>query len=361
MHEPLQAVHVAGYPGEIVPERSLRRVLVLYNTDYDAELIASVDVSAVRVSAQAVTEAALAAGYDTELLGVHGLDLGEVIAAVRARAPDLVFNLCESLAGDARNEMVMPAVLDMLRVPYTGSDALALGLCLHKDRCKEILSARGVPTPEHVVIRDQRELDAAALDALAYPYFVKLAHEDASIGIDASNRVRSRAELVARATELLATYRQPVLCERYIDGRELNVTLLGTGAQAQVLPLHEIDFSAMPAGRPRIVSYAAKWDESHIDYAGTRPVPLRDVPAALYQAIEDASRGAFAALGVRDYGRVDLRVDDRGVPWVIDVNPNCDVSPDAGVARAAASAGMSYPALVGRICELAWRRCRGGS
>jgi D-alanine-D-alanine ligase len=151
-------------------------------------------------------------------------------------------------------------------------------------------------------------------------------------------------------------YHQPVLVERYVEGREVNVTMLGWGQEIEVLPLHEIDFAAMPAGRPRIVSYAAKWDEDHVDYAGTKPVPLRGVSNAATAEIERISLAAWHALELRDYGRVDLRVDDGGVPWVIDVNPNPDISPGAGVARAAAAAGLAYPQMVGKIAELAMRR-----
>jgi D-alanine-D-alanine ligase len=123
-----------------------------------------------------------------------------------------------------------------------------------------------------------------------------------------------------------------------------------------VLPLHEIDFAAMPAGRPRIVSYAAKWDEKHVDYLGTKPVPLRDANPAFVARCEQAARAAWDAHGLRDYGRVDLRVDRDGMPWVIDVNPNPDISPGAGVARSAAVAGMTYTQLIERIATTAWRR-----
>jgi D-alanine-D-alanine ligase len=155
-------------------------------------------------------------------------------------------------------------------------------------------------------------------------------------------------------------WKQPVLAERYIEGREINVTLIGNGADLEVMPLHEIDFSAMPPERPRIVSYAAKWDEAHVDYAGTKPVPLVGATPALIAAIERTARAAWAAVGLRDYGRVDLRVDAAGTPWVIDVNPNCDISPDAGVCRAARVAGLDYPALIERIALTAWRRLRPG-
>src|SRR5262249_28081021 len=124
--------------------------------------------------------------------------------------------------------------------------------------------------------------------------------------------------------------------------------------------VHEIDFSAMPPERPRIVSYAAKWDEAHVDYAGTKPVPMR-APAELLAAIERTARAAWDAVGLRDYGRIDLRVDAAGTPWVIDVNPNCDLSPDAGAARAARAAGLEYPALVARIATSAWRRTRAAA
>jgi D-alanine-D-alanine ligase len=200
------------------------------------------------------------------------------------------------------------------------------------------------------------ELDDPALEHLDYPWFVKLVHEDASIGITEANVCANAAALRARARELMAEYKEPVLAERYIEGREINVTLFGSGKDAQVLPLHEIDFAAMPADRPRIVSYAAKWEEDHVDYAGTKPVPLREATPELVAEIERVSRAAWLAVGLRDYGRVDLRVDASGVAWVIDVNPNPDISPDAGVTRAAAAAGMNYPQMVSRIAELALQR-----
>jgi D-alanine-D-alanine ligase len=134
------------------------------------------------------------------------------------------------------------------------------------------------------------------------------------------------------------------------------VTLFGHGDTVDVLPLHEIDFAQMPANRPRIVSYAAKWDEKHVDYAGTKPVPLQGVTAAQIAEIERVARAAWRAVELRDSGRVDLRVDATGVPWVIDVNPNPAISPDAGVSRAAAAAGMSSPQMVSRIAQLALKR-----
>ncbi len=335
------------------------RIVVLYNTDYDAEQAANAgtpDATSVRASAKAIASALIESGYTVELTGVHGVEVYDVLARLHANKPDLLFNLCESMDGDPRNEPTFAGLLDLFGIRYTGADLLALATCLYKQRTKDVLIANHVSTPPYRVLATPADLDDPALDSLDYPWFVKLVHEDASIGITEANVCANASALRARARELIAEYKEPVLAERYIEGREINVTLFGSGKDAQVLPLHEIDFAAMPADRPRIVSYAAKWEEDHVDYAGTKPVPLRDATPELVAEIERVSRAAWLAVGLRDYGRVDLRVDASGVAWVIDVNPNPDISPDAGVTRAAAAAGMNYPQMVSRIAELALQR-----
>ena len=340
------------------PGRATRRVLVLYNQDYEvSDDLAGRDRSAIDKAAHQIHDAVAAYGFKAELRGVSGRDLPQVLAEILAHPPDLVFNLTESLAQDSRNEIVIPSVLDMCRVPYTGSGPLALSLCLHKPKAKDVLRARGVPTPASCTV--ERIKDIAGVD-LPFPLFVKLAREDASVGISGDNVVTDRRSMVRRAKALMEEYAQPVLIERYVEGRELNITLLGN-ARVVVLPVHEIDFSRMPPDRPRIVSYAAKWDESSPEYQGTVPVPVKDLTPPMRAAIDRAAVAAFRALEVRDYGRVDFRIADDGTPYVIDVNPNCDISPDAGVARAARAAGLTYQQLIGRICEIAWERYRNAN
>jgi D-alanine-D-alanine ligase len=334
-------------------------IVVLYNTDFEHIAGAGTDAIAVRASAEAVRDALRAAGHRAELMGMWGKDVPEVMTTLDKHRPDLVFNLCESLGGVARNEVAVPALLDLLGLAYTGGDAMALALALHKPRTKDVLIGRGVTTPPYRVIANAADLARVAAEAIDYPWFLKLANEDASVGITEANVVQDAAGLEARASALLKEFGEPLLLERYVPGREVNVTLLGSGAALTMLPLHEIDFAAMPAGRPHIVSYAAKWDEHHVDYAGTKPVPLRGADAGLAAAIEATARAAWDAIGLRDYGRVDLRIDAAGTPWVIDVNPNCDISPDAGVHRAAIAHGWDYPTLISRIAELAYERARG--
>lgn len=344
-----------------VPDRP-SRILILYNTDYDAELTAGAEasVSAVQASAQSIGNALVASGFQIEMAGLHGLEVFELVARLRQDPPDLVFNLCESMNGDPRNEPTMTGLLDLYKIPYTGNGTLALGSCLHKSRTKDILRGRGIPTPPHFMIHSAAQLadpsTIAMIDALDYPWFLKLAHEDASVGITWENEVHTPAALRARAGVMLEEFGQSVLAERFIAGREVNVTMIGNGEDLVVYPIHEIDFSKMPDGRPKIVSYAAKWEEGHIDYIGTNPVRLGEADAALIARAEAVARATWAALGLVDYGRVDLRIDGEGQPWVIDVNPNCDISPDAGAARASAAAGLSYPQLIERIALVAWRR-----
>lgn len=336
------------------------KITVLHNTDYDDELTGpGIDVSSVEISARAIAQALKQGGFNVELVGLAGREVFDVLAKLRGDKIDLVFNLCESMAGDPRNEPTFAGLLDLFEIPYTGADLPALAMCLHKRRSKDLMLGRGIPTPPHRYLANEAALDDTSLDALDYPWFLKLAHEDASVGITEANVVRTAAALRARAREMIAEFHQPLLAERYVEGREINVTLFGNGADLRVLPLHEIDFAKMPPDRPRIVSYAAKWEESHVDYAGTKPVLLRDATPALVAKCEAVSRDTWDAHGLRDYARVDLRVDREGNPWVIDVNPNPDISPDAGVARSAEVAGMDYVAMVRELAMIALKRVRG--
>jgi D-alanine-D-alanine ligase len=210
-----------------------------------------------------------------------------------------------------------------------------------------------VPTPQGALL--EAENDPCDL---AFPLIVKPAREDGSAGIWGKSVVHDEASLRERVAELLNLFKAPVLVEQYMDGREFNVALLGY-PQARVLPLQEIDFSNLPPEQPRIVSYDAKWNTGSIEDLGTQPVMHPDVPPATAARMRKAATEACRAVGVRDYGRVDIRLSPSGVPYVIDVNPNCDLSPDAGYARAAQSVGIDYPALLRLLVRYALRRRKG--
>jgi len=336
--------------------RSSRRlcILVVHNREIatadDPEFASRADVEN---AARDIARALESRGHAVETLAVppDPIDAVGVVADIVKRAPDLVFNLCESLGGDSRHEIVLPSLFELAGVRYTGSGPLALGTALRKDRTKALLRALAVPTPRAAVSLDGTL--PAALPPL--PCIVKPAREDASTGIWLRSVVKTPRELAARVTEVHARYQQPVLVEQFIDGRELYVSLLGNGASLTALPMHEVDFSKMPPGAPHIVTYDGKWVPTSQEYKGTTSVRA-EVTAEVAARCAAAARAAFAALELSDYARVDLRLAADGTPYVIDVNPNCDLSDGAGVCRAASFGGLSYPDLIERVVAAAMSR-----
>jgi D-alanine-D-alanine ligase len=329
-------------------------ILVLHNRDFaapdDPEFASRADVEN---AARDVAGALASRGHTVETMAVppDPLQAPRVVADIAARAPDLVFNLCESLAGDARHEAVLPSLFELAGVRYTGSGPYALGTALRKDRTKALLRGLGVPTPRAAVSTDGK----LPSELPPLPCIVKPAREDASTGIWLRSVVKTQRELAARVAEVHRRYRQPVLVEEFIVGRELYVSLLGNGDALTALPMHEVDFSGMPAGAPHIVTYDGKWVPSSREYKGTNSVRAAVTPAVAARCA-DAARAAFRALELSDYARVDLRLAADGTPYVIDVNPNCDLSDGAGVCRAASFGGLSYPDLIERVVAAATAR-----
>jgi D-alanine-D-alanine ligase len=336
--------------------RSQKRVVVLHNLDFedappelDPAWASRVEVAAVATS---VATALLGGGYDAHVVGVDG-DLAGLRAQLDELDPDCAFNLCESLAGDARLESAVPLLLELLGVPFTGSPPEVLSLALRKDRVKQRLEAAGIPTPAGRVLAHPGD----PCD-LSFPLIAKPVREDGSVGISSASVVHSRAALDRAVASIVTRFRQPCLVEEYVDGREFNVALLGHPTP-RVLPLSEIDFAGLPEGAPRIVSYDAKWASGSVDDLGTVPVLHPSLPTAVAARVRRVATDAFRAVGVRDYGRVDVRLADSGEAYVVDVNPNCDLSPVAGMARAAAGVGIDFSALCGLLVRYGLRRRRG--
>jgi D-alanine-D-alanine ligase len=334
------------------------RIALLHNLDHDL-----LDEDPGREARKDVTKVALslgsaleASGTEVQLVPVTGAaDLLSTLEGVR---PDLAVNLCESLAADSRGEMAVPLLLDLLDIPYTGSAALSLGLALHKHKAKEVLLARGVPTPAFALV--ERPSDLAGLE-LPFPLIVKPSREDASVGVDFDSVVHGRAALDRAVRAVLSRFHQPALVEQYVDGPEVYVPLLGNrGGPRALLPLTEIRFGAAFAGRPRILSYRAKWEADSAECKDSPSVPCT-LGAREQERLRAVATAAFDALECRDYGRVDLRLGAGGAAYVIDVNPNCDLHPEAGFARAAAEAGIGYRALAVRLVEIALERSHGNT
>jgi len=299
--------------------------------------------------AQAVIGALKRLGHDSTLIPLGG-EIVPFIADLRAEAPDLVFNLCEGFWGESRKEMHVAALLDLLGYAFTGSPPLSLGLTQDKTRAKDLLIRHGLPTPKYRLVKLGEQYPR--IKDLAYPLIVKPRFEDASLGISNDSVVEQERELKARVDYIHRTYRQGALIEEFIEGRELNVAILGH-RPGETLPLSEIRFHPDLA-RP-IVSYEGKWLEESLGYHGTQPVCPARLSRKEEMLVRDVSLRAFHILECRDYARVDIRLRE-GVPYILEVNANPDISPDAGLARSAKIGGLDYPHLIQRILDLCQQR-----
>jgi D-alanine-D-alanine ligase len=334
------------------------RIVVAYNRDYegaeaDPENRAREDIKNI---ADHLLVLLNGHGFEATGLGITDDVFGDFQELLSLK-PDVVFNLCESVCGDSRFEPLLPLLWEKEGIPFTGSGSLALSLSLHKHKAKELLVARGVPTPGFLLLSSSDVSHVAELD-LGFPLIVKPCREDASVGISASSVVHDAEALKAQVAHVIEHYRQPALVEQFIEGREIYVSVLDRDDRGlDAFPFYEIDFGAMPADRPKIVSFEGKWVEDSVDYVGTKSIPCRPLPEPVAARVRETALAAFAALELRDYGRIDLRVTADGTPYVIDVNPNCDLSAEAGgYAKAARLGGLSYEALVLRLVDLALAR-----
>ena len=310
-----------------------------------------------RIAEQGSASAAAAIGTALASLGHRptlvplGSDPARFLAALQAGNPELIVNLCEGVWGDSHLELHAAALLELTGLPVTGSPPLCLGLTQDKLLTKELLLAHQIPTPRHRVARHGEPLPT--LLELQYPLIVKPRSEDASQGITEASVVDDPAALEARVTYVHRTYRQDALVEEFIIGRELNVALLGNGDQVMTLPFSEIRFD--PALKRPMVSYEGKWLENSPACLGTVPVCPAELAAADTAAVRTVALAAFMITGCRDYARVDIRLRE-GIPYILEVNANPDISPEAGLARSAAVAGLDYPALIGHLLDTARRR-----
>jgi len=270
--------------------------------------------------------------------------------------PDLVFNLAESFAGKSALESNIAALLNLLDLRYTGSSPAGLLVAGDKTLTKKVLQFHGIRTPEFATVY-RGAVDWAG--ELQFPLIVKPPQEDASLGITQKSIVHDVKELLEKIGELQSEYQQPALAEQFIEGREFYVGVLGN-ANARALPVIELDFSKYPTDRPRIASWEAKWgdegDEKGAEYEGTQSVFPENLADDLRERLEKAALEAFHALRLRDYARVDMRVNDAGDVYVIEVNPNCYLEAKSEFARAAEKDGLSYDALIAQIVELASAR-----
>lgn len=298
-----------------------------------------------------VVEALTAGGHEASVLGVHR-DLHALIDGLSKPKPELVFNLFENFGKVRLGAVCVVGLLDLLEVPYAGGGPGEFFITQDKAITKKLLAFDGVPFPDFAVFSRDSSLDTSG--NLRMPLFVKPLSMDASIGIDSSSLVEGPKDLLKRVMHVQEKFKDDALVEQYIEGRELHVGVLGN-VRPVALPPVEIDFSGLPAGAPRILGSAAKWDEDSAEFKGTKSVmaQLSDETRARVQRV---AVDAYRALRVRDYGRVDLRLTPDNEIFVIEVNASCYLERTSEFATAAAAAGIDYTSLVNRIVDHAVER-----
>ena len=279
-----------------------------------------------------------------------------MIKQLKNPQPDLVFNLAESFRGKSALESNVAALLNLLDLRYTGSSPTGLILAGDKTLTKKVLAFHGIQSAKFATMyRGQSDW----VGDISFPLLVKPPQEDASLGITQKSIVNDVKELLDVISSTQQEYQSPVLVEEFIDGREFYVGVIGN-SKAEALPIIELDFSKFPAGLPRIASWEAKWgddgDEKGAQFEGTQSIFPTDLSEELTTKIQQVAIDSFQALRLRDYARIDLRVTDKEEVYVIEANPNCYLEKKSEFARAALKGGLDYPALIGRIIELATGR-----
>jgi D-alanine-D-alanine ligase len=287
------------------------------------------------VTIDAVSGALASLGHDVVRIGHVKALASRLVAGERW---DLVFNIAEGVAGFGRESQV-PALLEAYAIPYTFSDPLVCALTLHKGMAKHVARGYGVPTPDFALVTVPA--DAAAI-TLPFPLFVKPVAEGTSKGVTARSLVRSRAALLDVCAELLAEYREPVLVEEFVSGREFTVGILGTGADARALATLEVVLKA--GADAAVYSYRnkAQWREL-VEYKLL-------ASAALRREVEEVALATWKCLGCRDAGRVDVRLDGAGNPQMLEVNPLAGLTPEhSDLPIMAALVGLDFETLIGEI------------
>ncbi len=279
-------------------------------------------------------------------------NLSSLLLDIKKNKPDVIFNFIELYKENSRLEMNMVGVLELLGVPYTGASPISLANCQNKVLAKRILNTHGIKTPNFILVKENAD---PLIHKLKFPLIVKPAFEDASVGIENDSIVENEKQLLERINYVHKSFQQPSLVEEYIDGRELNVAIFGNDNPI-ALPISEIDFSQMPAHLFDIVSYQAKWDPNHEAYHKTIPSCPANLPIEVEMQAKRIAIESFKAMECRDYCRVDMRLTKNSELYVLEVNPNPDLTEGAGFMRSAEAAGYTFDQILEKIIFFALER-----
>ncbi len=327
------------------------RVVILHS---DVRSCASADERDVLTQVEAVSGALNELGHEA-LPMPFCLDLEAAAQRLRETACDLVFNLVETVHGQGRLIHLAPVLLDFMRIPYTGASAEATFLSSNKLAAKKLLHAHRLRTPQWCTLRKSSETGPCPTGSL---FIVKSVWEHASVGLDEDSVVcpRNDHELREEIRKRLGRLGAEGFAERYIDGREFNLSILAGSDGPEVLPPAEIEFIGYEKDRLRLIGYRAKWDEEAYEYHHTpRRFDFERQDRSLLRSLKRTALSCWRLFELTGYARVDYRVDRDGIPWILEINSNPCLSPDSGFTAATRQAGLRYEEVIGRIVEDALR------
>lgn len=280
------------------------------------------------------------------------LDVAKLSARLHAYKTDVVFNLVESI--DDRSQLIhlTPAILQHLTIPFTGGDAQTLFISANKLLAKRLLQANGIATPAWY---DPNKLTPATFPSDG-PYIIKSAEEDGSLGLEQDSVINDYASMLHIVRDRSKRFGGTWFAERYIAGREFNISILATATGPQVLPIAEMQFTNLAPGQLAFLDYTSKWQVDSAAYqTSARNFSSVDTDSSLRAQLAELALDCWHAFNINSYARVDVRVDEKGRPWVLEVNVNPALTPDAGFIAAAKEAGLDYNSVIKQLIENATR------
>jgi D-alanine-D-alanine ligase len=330
------------------------KVLVLFDVAYRAAPAETFSPQELKDEEDKPTEADVLAclqrlGHEVDTLAVFD-DVVCIVEKLKNFAPEVVFNLTESFHSNRANEPNIPALLELMRVKYTGARPDGLMLCKDKALAKKVLAYHRVRVPHFVISTEQRPLKR--LRRFVYPAFVKPVGEESSDGIAKASFAKSEEEALERARFIHEKFHCDALIEEYIDGRELYLSVMGN-RKLTVLPPREIFFHEVPEDTPKFATFKAKWDDSYRKKWGIQNGPATQLPAGVDEKLARLARKVYRVLKIRGFGRVDVRLTPAGEVVVIEANPNPSLACEDDFAQSAATAGLPYDALIQKLLDTA--------
>ncbi len=290
-------------------------------------------------------------GHTIRILGV-GDDVGAIVSALTEQRPDVVFNLTEQFRDERHLDRNVAGLLELIDLPFTGAGSLGLTLCRNKALCKQLLHSQHIRVPDFAMFPPG--VTSMPRRQLKFPLVVKPLMEDGSDGISNASLVKDGEELQARAQMVHERFNQAAIAEEYIEGRELYVSIIGND-RLTILPMRELFFGERDNGGPVLATYRVKWDKEYQEKWSVR-FGFAELDAATTGAVARICRKAYQTLGMRDYGRIDVRLSADNEVVILEGNPNPNIGRDDEVAMSAAKAGVGYAALLNRILRMALRR-----